>query len=44
MGRACGIYGDEININIFWVEEWNLKKRFHMEDLYVVRMIIFKLS
>jgi len=36
--------GDERNINRSWMQEWNLKKSDHMEDLYVVMMIIFKLS
>jgi len=36
--------GDERKVNRFWVVEWNLKKRDHMEDQYVVRMIILKLS
>jgi hypothetical protein len=36
--------GDDRNMNSFWVGEWNLKIRDYMEYLYVVRMIIFKLS
>jgi len=35
---------DERKVNRFWVGEWNLKKRDHMEDQFVVRMIILKLS
>jgi hypothetical protein len=44
MGRACGIYGGREKYKQIWVEEWNLKKREHVEELYIVRMTIFKLS
>jgi hypothetical protein len=41
MGRACGMHGEKRELHIdFWSE--NLKKRDHLEDLCINRMIILK--